>query len=222
MPVKGNAFSRVSFKTVTSLAGAMQHAQKRLASTATKSLNPTIPLSSLRSFPPPQIFAPSSSKSQAFFDTESWAAIQPAPVSALTAFAHRIGLEKVLTSPELIQQACTHQSIIPLYSKLRPNKPIPLTNANLATLGNSLLGLFATEYVHALYPHLPTRVLKAAVSAYVGPTTCASVAREMGANSLLRWQRTVSIYQICPLPLILLFSFSQIRLRVLPFCMPTL
>lgn len=174
----------------------MQHAQKRLASTAVQmvkgaSARSTIPLSSLRSFPPPQALAASSSKSQSFFDTDAWAAIQPPPVSALTAFAHRIGLGKVLTSSDIIQQACTHQSILPIYSKLHPNKPLPLTNANLSTLGNSLLGLFASEYIHALYPHLPTRVLKAAVSAYVGPTTCASVAKEMGAASLLRWQRTV-------------------------------
>jgi len=170
----------------------MQHAQKRLASTAVQTVkrSTTIPLSSLRSFPPPQALAASSSKSQTFFDTESWAAIQPPPVSALTAFAHRIGLGNVLTSPDIIQQACTHQSIIPTYSKLHPNKPLPLTNANLSTMGNSLLGLFASEYIHALYPHLPTRVLKAAVSAYVGPTTCASIAKEMGAASLLRWQRT--------------------------------
>jgi len=173
----------------------MKHAQTRLASTAVQTVkrSTTIPLSSLRSFPPPQALAASSSKSQTFFDTESWAAIQPSPVSALTAFAHRIGLGKVLTSPDVIQQACTHQSIIPTYSKLHPNKPLPLTNSNLSTLGNSLLGLFASEYIHALYPHLPTRVLKAAVSAYVGPTTCASIAKEMGAASLLRWQRTVRI-----------------------------
>jgi large subunit ribosomal protein L44 len=180
------------------LAGAMQrHAQKRLASTAAQTVRSTIPLSSLRSFPPPQALAASSSKPQTFFDTESWATAQPPPTSALTAFAHRIGLGKVLTSPEIIQQACTHQSILPLYSKLHPNKPVPPTNSNLATLGNSLLGLFASEYIHALYPHLPTRVLKAAVSAYVGPTTCASIANEMGASTILRWQRTVSQLQQC-------------------------
>jgi len=83
-----------------------------------------------------------------------------------------------------------HESITLHYSKSYPNKPLPLTNTNLAVLGNSLLGLFATEFVHASYPHLPTRVVKAAVSAYVGPTTCADVAKEMGAAPLLRWYRT--------------------------------
>jgi len=60
----------------------------------------------------------------------------------------------------------------------------------MAELGNSLLGLFATEWVNASYPHLPTRVLKAAVSAYVGPKTCGDVAKEWGAAPLLRWFRT--------------------------------
>lgn len=58
-------------------------------------------------------------------------------------------------------------------------------------MGNSLMGLFASEYLHASYPHLPLRVLKAAVSAHVGPLTCASVAQEMGATPLLRWHRQV-------------------------------
>jgi large subunit ribosomal protein L44 len=66
-------------------------------------------------------------------------------------------------------------------------------NANLATLGNSLLGLFATEHIHVSYPHLPLRALKAAVSAYVGPLTCANVAKEIGATHIVRWHRTVRL-----------------------------
>ena len=173
----------------------MQNAQRRLASTATataQKLKPTIPLSSIRTFPPPQALTPKDSKSPVFFDTDSWAASQPPPTATLTAFAHRVGLGKLATKPKLIQQACTHDSITLPYSKLYPNKPLPLTNTNLAVLGNSLLGLFAAEFVHASYPHLPTRVVKATVSAYVGPTTCADVAKEMGAAPLLRWYRAVS------------------------------
>ncbi|KAK7017594.1 hypothetical protein R3P38DRAFT_2983962 [Favolaschia claudopus] len=49
------------------------------------------------------------------------------------------------------------------------------------------MGLFATEYVNATYPYLPTRVLKAAVTAHVGPQSCANAALEMGAVPLLRW-----------------------------------
>lgn len=168
----------------------MQNVQRRLASTATaQKLKPTIPLSSVRTFPPPQALTPKDSKSPVLFDPDTWAASQPPPPAALAAFAHRVGLGKLSTNPKLIQQACTHESITLPYSKHYPNKPLPLTNTNLATLGNSLLGLFATEFVHTAYPHLPTRVVKAAVSAYVGPTTCAGVAREMGATPLLRWYR---------------------------------
>ncbi|KAG6381624.1 hypothetical protein JVT61DRAFT_223 [Boletus reticuloceps] len=61
------------------------------------------------------------------------------------------------------------------------------------------MGLFASEYLHASYPHLPTRVLKAAVSAHVGPLTCASVAQEMGATPLLRWHRQPSTPMSPPL-----------------------
>lgn len=121
---------------------------------------------------------------------ETWAELQPPPASALSAFANRIGLSSVLTSTELIQQACTHESYVPFYMEHNPGKPKPATNSQFEVIGNSLLGLFATEHLHATYPYLPTRVLKAAVSAQVGPFTCASVAQEMGAVSLLRWRRT--------------------------------
>jgi len=173
----------------------MQNAQRRLASTAAatvQKLKPTIPLSSIRTFPPPQALTPKDSKSPVLFDSDTWATSQPQPPAALTAFAHRVGLGKLSANPKLLQQACTHESITLPYSKLHPNEPQPLTNTNLAALGNSLLGLFAMEFVHASYLHLPTRAVKAAVSAYVGPTTCADVAKEMGAAPLLRWYRAVS------------------------------
>jgi len=173
----------------------MRNTQRRLASTmaaTAQKLKPTIPLSSIRTFPPSQAVTPKDSKSPILFDSDAWAASQSPPPAALTAFAHRVGLGKLSTNPKLIQQACTHESIALPHSKLHPNKPPPLTNTNLAVLGNSLLGLFAMEFVHASYPHLPARVVKAAVSAYVGPTTCADVAREMGAAPLLQWYRAVS------------------------------
>ncbi|KAI0923816.1 hypothetical protein AcW1_006675 [Taiwanofungus camphoratus] len=165
----------------------MGYAQKRLASTAAKLA--TVSPAHLRAFPPKEAVVSSSSKTQ-FFDAQTWASLQPPPPSALTAFAHRIGLAKIIPSHAVIQQACTHPSFVPLYTRHYPNEPLPATNANLAALGNSLLGLFATEHVNASYPHLPTRVLKAAISAYVGPTTCAGIAKEMGATPLLRWHRT--------------------------------
>ncbi|KAH9839867.1 60S ribosomal protein L3 [Rhodofomes roseus] len=165
----------------------MGYVQKRLASTAAKLAVSPSHVHELISKK-----AVASTSSRDFFDAQTWAALQPPPESALTAFAHRIGLADVLGSTEVVRQACTHPSFLPLYTRHHPNQPQPVTNANLATLGNSLLGMFATEHINATYPHLPTRVMKAAVSAYVGGTTCAAIAKEMGAASLLRWHRTPS------------------------------
>ncbi|KAI0051036.1 60S ribosomal protein L3 [Auriscalpium vulgare] len=163
----------------------MAHAQKRLAATASRVAH--VPLSSIKSFPPKEALAASTSKRP--FSPETWSALQPPPPSAFSALAHRIGLASTVDTGDL-QQACTHPSVLQLHATHLPNQPPPPANGNLATLGNSLLGLFATEHLSATYPHLPTRVLKAAVSAYVGPYTCANVAREIGAAHLLRWQRT--------------------------------
>src|SRR6266404_7152557 len=137
-------------------------------------------------FPPKEALATSSST----FSPETWAALQPPPAPALSALSHRIGFGSLLQVPEL-EQACTHPSVLPLFAQRDPKQKRPPANGNLETLGNALLGLFASEFVTASYPHLPTRVVKAAVSAYVGPNTCANVAMEVGAAPLLRWHRTV-------------------------------
>jgi large subunit ribosomal protein L44 len=177
----------------------MGHVSKRLYSSASKL---AVSTSQLKQFPPKEaILRPDSGKPN-FFDPESWATLQPPPTSALTAFAHRIGLANVLSSADVVRRACTHKSFVNLHAKYYPSSPTPPTNANLATLGNALMGLFASEHLHAAYPHLPTRVLKAAVSAHVGPLTCASVAQEMGAVPLLRWHRQVeccmfTVYAFC-------------------------
>ena len=160
----------------------MGHVSNRLYSTASKLAVSTAHLSH---FPPREAVV-----SQAF-DPHSWAALQPPPPSALTAFSHRIGLGAIIASPDTVRRACTHKSFLNLHAKYYPSSPAPPTNADLVALGNSLMGLFASEYLHVSYPHLPTRVLKAAVSAHVGPLTCASVAQEMGATPLLRWHRQV-------------------------------
>ncbi|EPQ56472.1 ribonuclease III [Gloeophyllum trabeum ATCC 11539] len=161
----------------------MGYVHKRLASTAAKlAVSP----SSARAFPPPDAIS-----NPRAFDPETYAALQPPPASSLTALAHRLGLGRVL-SPTEVQQACTHPSFVTLYQKHYPNEAKPATNGNLSTVGNSLLGLFASEYLNASYPHLPLRVLKAAVSAYVGAKTCASIATEIGATPLLRWHRTTA------------------------------
>jgi len=167
----------------------MSHVQKRLVTTAAKltSLSAT----NLTKFPPKQALIVKSDVPQPTFDPEIWASLQPPPPPALSAFAHRIGLASILTSTDLIQRACTHPSFTALYSQHYPREAPPSTNAQLVILGNSLLGLFATEYLNAKYPYLPTRVQKAALTAHVGPATCASIAQEMGAAPLVRWHRTV-------------------------------
>ena len=172
----------------------MGHVQKRLASTAAKLAH--VSVSTLKQFPPKEavvarVSKTHSSREPTFFHAETWGALQPPPPAALTAFAHRIGVASIIPTADIVQQACTHPSILSLYDQFRPSDPRPAVNGNLESLGNSLLGLFATEFVNSTFPHLPTRVLKAAVSAYVGPSTCANVAREMGASPLIRWHRLV-------------------------------
>ncbi|KAF4611052.1 hypothetical protein D9613_006829 [Agrocybe pediades] len=167
----------------------MNHVQKRLVATAARlpSIAPTaVPL-----FPPKESFKPAKDAFEPEpFNPENWASLQPVPSTALVSFAHRIGLASLFSSPDIIRQACTHPSFLTLFRQHYPTKPEPATNAQLATIGNSLMGLFATEYITAKYPYLPTRVAKAAVTAHVGPLTCDSVAKEMGAAPLLRWHRT--------------------------------
>lgn len=170
----------------------MGHVQKRFASSAAK-IAASVSTAHIPQFPPKQaLYVRGTSLPKSAFVPENWAAVQPPPPSALSAFAHRIGLASILSTTDIVQQACTHPSYLPLYRQHFPNEQEPLTNAQLSPLGNSLMGLFAAEYLHAKFPYLPTRVLKAAVTAHVGPLTCSSVAQEMGAAPLARWQRTVS------------------------------
>ena len=173
----------------------------------------------LAQFPPREAIVRQAGK--VVFDPQSWAALQPPPPSALAAFSHRIGLGSVAASPDTVRRACTHKSFVNLHAKYYPSSPAPPTNADLAALGNSLMGLFASEYLHASYPHLPTRVLKAAVSAHVGPLTCASVAQEMGATPLLRWHRQVRSSTVSRFGHTDSSLPSHPRLRRLHFCIPT-
>ncbi|SJL03528.1 uncharacterized protein ARMOST_06884 [Armillaria ostoyae] len=167
----------------------MGHASKRLVTNVARL--PSVSTSHLPKFPPREaLFLRDQEIPQPEFEPEVWASLQPPPPSALSAFASRIGLSSVLSTTDLIQQACTHSSFVAFYQHHYPSEPAPISNAQLATIGNSLMGLFATEHINATYPYLPTRVLKAAITAHVGSMTCASVANEMGAAPLLRWRRT--------------------------------
>jgi large subunit ribosomal protein L44 len=146
--------------------------------------------------PPPQTTKlPSDPSSSSTLTPEIWGALQLPADAALHAFANRIGLGSVLISTERIQQVCTHPSFVPFFSHYNPTHPTSTlpSNGTLAVLGNSLLGLFAAEHLHVSYPHLPGKAIKAAVTAFVGPTTCATIAREFGANPLVRWRRTPSV-----------------------------
>ena len=55
-------------------------------------------------------------------------------------------------------------------------------NASLSTLGSDLLGLYTSEAILCRYPRLPTEVMFAAMWAYVGPKTLASITREWGVE----------------------------------------
>ncbi|KAF9071343.1 hypothetical protein BDP27DRAFT_1219232 [Rhodocollybia butyracea] len=168
----------------------MGHVQRRLASTTAK-LASSLSVAHLQKFPPKELLSVKGQEiPKSTINPEAWASLQPPPSTALSAFAHRIGLASVLTSTEITQQVCTHPSFVQLVQQHKPHDPAPVTNGQLAAIGNSLMGLFATEYVRATYPYLPTRVMKAAVTAHVGPLPCANVAQEMGATPLLRWHRS--------------------------------
>lgn len=56
-------------------------------------------------------------------------------------------------------------------------------NAALARLGANLLGYYTTEHLLCHYPRLPVSVLYAAISAYIGPTALATIAREWGVEA---------------------------------------
>ncbi|EFP88960.2 uncharacterized protein PGTG_15163 [Puccinia graminis f. sp. tritici CRL 75-36-700-3] len=58
-----------------------------------------------------------------------------------------------------------------------------LHNEELATLGNSILGMLGSEWLDRRYPYLPTKAFQAALTMYVGPRTCADVARLWGVSS---------------------------------------
>ncbi|PWZ03768.1 ribonuclease III [Testicularia cyperi] len=68
-------------------------------------------------------------------------------------------------------------------------------HAALCTVGNSLLGMLASEFLHLRYPNLPTRALKAAVAAFVGPQTLSDVGLSLGlgGQGVLRWNKEARV-----------------------------
>ncbi|KAG8956784.1 hypothetical protein FRC04_000262 [Tulasnella sp. 424] len=148
-------------------------------------------------FPPPEALSAATAVKP--FQPQVWASLQPPPTSSLHAFASRIRLfesslpgeptkQPPANLPEILTQALTHRSFLKLLaehaSQESSTMATPRTNQEWEVLGNHLMGLFAAEFVHASWPHLPTRIVKAAVSAYVGPQTCADVAKEWGMGNM--------------------------------------
>lgn len=110
----------------------------------------------------------------------------PIPTSSLAALLARLGLPATEGLQEALVVALTDVSYDP--TKLPPSiqgTPAEGTtenNALLAALGNSLLGLYASESLATTYPNLPTRALKALVSLHVGPQACFDVAKSLGVG----------------------------------------
>lgn len=56
-------------------------------------------------------------------------------------------------------------------------------NASLSILGRHLLGYYTSEYLLCTYPRLPMPVVFAAVEAYIGPKSLATIASEWGIEA---------------------------------------
>lgn len=142
---------------------------------------------------------------------ELWSSLRAQQPSALATLGARVHLLPRNLTPseharrlELVRIACTHPSFHAVQASV---DELPLSveeqqqvsslcaptedNAALSRLGNSLLGLIASEYLHIKYPNLPSRVLKLMVSSHVGPSTLADVANELGVmgQGVQRWDR---------------------------------
>jgi len=92
--------------------------------------------------------------------------------TALSALLSRLSLRSDPSLHPALLACLTHPSF--------SSSPRIPTNEVLSSLGNALLGLFTSEHLAYLFPLLPTEALKSAVTAYVGPNACFSVARELG------------------------------------------
>jgi len=105
----------------------------------------------------------------------------PAP-TALSALASRLSLPpNPALHPQLL--AClTHPSYANARESETPTETTTASNSLLAPLGNTLLGLFASEHLAQVYPLLPTAALQNAVQAHVGQAACFSIARELGVG----------------------------------------
>lgn len=149
-------------------------------------------------------------------DPHLFHSLTPAPASVLASLVARLGLSPANDAAiEQLRVALTHPSWAELrdsnLDNAKANEQLGevlresleasraaqglQSNGQLATLGNSLLGLLASEHLHLQYPNLPTRVFKAALSSHVGPGTLVDVAVELGlgAKGVAKWDTNTTV-----------------------------
>lgn len=98
------------------------------------------------------------------------------PKSSLAVLLSRLSLDYRQELEETLVICLTHYSFKGSSKNIKHNE-------SLASLGNHLLGLFTAEHLSRKFPLMPTEVLKGAVTAYVGPLACQSIARELGVTA---------------------------------------
>lgn len=103
------------------------------------------------------------------------------PKSSLAVLLSRLSLDYRQELEETLVICLTHYSF--KGSKNAKGSKNVKHNESLASLGNHLLGLFTAEHLSRKFPLMPTEVLKGAVTAYVGPLACRSIARELGVTA---------------------------------------
>ncbi|KAI8142439.1 ribonuclease III domain-containing protein [Fennellomyces sp. T-0311] len=94
----------------------------------------------------------------------------PTNNATLSAFGARLGLQSL--NPSLLEQAVTHSSA-----------------ANLTFLGKRVIGLYATEYLHAKYPSMHMNAFAEVLRKYIGNKSLSQIGSEVGLQDVVRWER---------------------------------
>ena len=100
------------------------------------------------------------------------------PVEAATKSPKLAALHARLYLPSRLPLQTLARTLVDASADPNPD----FNNESLATLGNNLLTYYTTEHLLCTYPRLPVSVLFAAMYAYAGPKTLASMAREWGVE----------------------------------------
>ncbi|WVW82268.1 hypothetical protein I302_104274 [Kwoniella bestiolae CBS 10118] len=152
-------------------------AKRRLQPTSTRPLHTSSPILNISAKPEPSSIPPSTALSALLsrLSLPSDTSLHPTLISCLTHPSYYSYQSQSQQQSEELPEL----EIVDFSSSSSISKG---DNELLSTLGNSLLGLFASEHISSLYPLLPTQAIKNAITAYVGPSTCLSVARELGVS----------------------------------------